>query len=99
MKVFEFAAEMEWKEWVVANDLESATELVKSKTDIFEEYADGKDAGVVARELKDAELDTLKFDPDPEGTGEFVEARAIPFRQAVGLRSEALPYLLCSHID
>lgn len=99
MKVFEFAVESEWKEWVVANDLESATEYVKEVTDIYEEYKDGQGPQVEARELNDSDLDTLKFDPDPEGTGEFDESRAIPFREALKLRSDPAPYLLCSQID
>lgn len=99
MKVFEFNAEEEWKEWVVAEDMGSAIEYVKKVSDIYEEYADGAEVKVEARELDDVELDTLRFDPDPEGTGEFDEERSIPFREAIKLKSEKAPYLLCSYFN
>lgn len=97
MKVFEFSVKgFESSEWIVANDFASACQCFQDKCDLVD-IQDGETMNV--KLLNENDLNEKKFDPDPNGTGEFKESRAIPFKDAIAQRTDTLPYLLCSYID
>ena len=97
MKVFEFGVTgYHSREWIVAEDFVSAARCAQKECDLV----DLEDGGTLTvRMLTDEEVQQKKFDPDPLGTGEFNEARSIPFSEAIKLRTDKAPYLLCSYID
>lgn len=99
MKVFEFGVEGgNCKEWIVAESISSAFQLASDECDLL--HLDDGDS-LTIKMLTDAELETKKYDPDPEGTGEFDFERAITFNQALKSKSlvKTIPFLLCSFID
>jgi len=77
--------------------LDSAVNCFKKTCDMFHDIESGDILTI--KQLNEKEMTEKKFDPDPNGTGEFVESRAIPFTEAIKLRNDATPYLLCSYID
>lgn len=100
MNVYQFTTnDNECTEWVAAKDQKDAIEFTNNKTDFFDEYLDGTEMSFTIKVLNQSELDTLKFDPDPEGTGEFKASRGIPFSQAIKGRESEMPFLLCSQMD
>jgi hypothetical protein len=97
MNVYEFGTiSYHSKEWIVAKDFPSAAKCAQEKCDLV----DLEDGGVLTiKMLTHEEMSLKKFDPDPEGTGEFCEKRAIPFIDAIKGREGEIPFLLCSYID
>ena len=96
MKVFEFSEKgFNSKEWIVANSLVSAIQCLSKACDMYAEGNEGF-ATVEVKQLTEQEMESKKYDPDPEGTGEFNSERAIPFSKAIKDKSlvKELPFLL-----
>lgn len=96
VRVFEFSVQEDWIDWVVASDKDTALAHLKEVSDMGDEEMDEQRT---CKELTEDDLDSLKYDPDPDGSGELDNERVISFRQAINANTDKLPYLLCSQVD